>query len=321
MSNFFSSNEFFTAYARSKFPKESFSIEPVSVGGSSFKLLKVKGSFVTSLPFQDFLEPCSETLPVREKIAYLPRVSLTRMSADDWLLQQDVEKEKGHSPSPLTDWTKFQSWDDYLSWTQGRNKNAFSKNTQYKFRRLERALGKISFDFNSIDRDILELCFDWKSDQYRASGLVDGLSKGAFNRIFFKQMFDDGLLTIAVMKAGDTILAIHIGVVWHNRFYYWVPAFDPAHRKHSAGSILLEKMIEWSYREGHSEFDWLEGGEPYKFTYATDVRIMETIGTPPPIERIWKPVRKKLIVHIRKYTTLYETARSLKRFVLNQRMK
>lgn len=308
MGNFFSSDEFLCTYGETLSTSGGIQIKTVQVEDVPFRILKIGRKDYLQIPFQDFIEPLTNVSFVPPKIPFLPKVSLLKVSASDW----PQHKQPGLIPSPLIDWTKYTTWDEYVTWAQGLNKKAFSKNTQYKFRRLERELGTVTFDFSSSDASILELCFDWKSAQYQESGVV-GLTKNSIHRRFFKKMFDQGILTMAVMKAADVVLAIHIGVVQNGRFYYWIPAYDPQYKRHSAGTILLEKMIEWSYRQNHNEYDFLEGGEAYKFLYATDVRIIQALGKPPVAQRLWKPVRKKLIGQLKKQESAYEFARVMKR--------
>lgn len=319
--NFFSSIPFLSAAQKAFYNNGSTTIETIDVEGLSFRLLLEKNEkHSTLVPFQDFLEPfCSETLPANE-LKYLPRVCLKSVPLTVW--QNQLSGSESIWPSPYIDWAGFSSWNDYLTFAQERSSRAFrKKRNAYNLQRLKREIGDVRFEFCHAKREILELCFKWKSAQYRSSKLVDGLTEGSKVRKLFESLFEQEVLTISSMMAGDNIVAIHVGVVWNKRFYYWLPAYGIDYKKHSVGQILLEKLMEWSYKEGHQEFDFLLGDEEYKYLYATDVRCVEAFGTKPLEQRIWKTCRAVLMRQIRKNPQLYSFLQRVKREVITRSIR
>ena len=68
---------------------------------------------------------------------------------------------------------------------------------------------------------------------------------------------------------------------WEGRLYSWLPAHDPRHASLGPGRILLKWLMAESRARGHREFDFLIGGEEYKWQFATHARVVGPIGTPP----------------------------------------
>jgi CelD/BcsL family acetyltransferase involved in cellulose biosynthesis len=98
---------------------------------------------------------------------------------------------------------------------------------------------------------------------------------------FFEEIMASGLGLLSSLSAGNTLLAVHLGAFWEERLYWWIPAFDTQHRKYAGGRLLLELLMKESYERGHTEFDFLIGDEPYKWQYATHVRIVQELGRIP----------------------------------------
>lgn len=319
--NFFSSTPFLAAAQRAFYSNGSTEIETIQVEGLPFRLLLGKREkHAILVPFQDFLEPIrSEPLPAKQ-LRYLPNVCRKSIPLTTWQNQQSVPKSV--SPSPYIDWIKFSSWNDYVTFTQNRSMRAFrKKRNAYNLKRLKREIGEVCFEFCQARRELLKLCFEWKSAQYRSSKLVDGLAEGSKVRKLFEFLFEEDMLTISSMTAGNNVIAVHVGVIWDKRFYYWLPAYGVDYRKYSAGRILLEKLMEWSYTEGHQEFDFLLGDEEYKYLYATDVRCVEALGIEPFEQRIWSSVRPVLMKGIRKNPKLYSLLQTIKRELMTRSLR
>jgi hypothetical protein len=79
------------------------------------------------------------------------------------------------------------------------------------------------------------------------------------------------LVADAVLPAGQS---------WPGRFYYRLPAYDVEFGRYSPGRVLLRNLILAAYDEGATEFDFLLGGEPYKWDFATHTRILRAAGRP-----------------------------------------
>jgi hypothetical protein len=315
MANVFSSLEFLSAASETLCAGRRTEIITATVEGRLFRLLRVEGRPVSALPFFDFLEPIEGSSERAFPVAFLSQVSLESVAVAGW---EAGAVGDSLASSPWVDWGQFARWELFLAHIANRHRKPF--NSSRKLRKLERERGVVRFEADSRDRDLLRQCMEWKSQQYRRTRVVDVFSS---DRIvaFFQRLFDEGLLIVSALFAGETAVAVHLGCRWEQRFYYWVPAYDESTASCSPGGLLLEALLEESHRRGDREFDFLIGGEDYKFHYATDVRLIRQLGRPPLTQRLWGPLRNAVMPHIRRFETPYRTLQILKRRAREMRLR
>jgi CelD/BcsL family acetyltransferase involved in cellulose biosynthesis len=314
MSNLFSSDAFLLAAAEVCYPGERAEVALVSVQGRRFRLLRTNGKIRTDLPYYDFVEP--ETAPGEPaaNLSFLPRVCVDNVPAEGW---ESVAAERQLKGSPWIDWRGASSWEEYVRRRRQVASRAFS--SERKARRLERELGPVRMQFFATDRGLIDRCARWKSTQYQKTGFVDMFASGRVIRLFHR-MFDEGALVVSCLHAGDRPVAIHLGAMLDGRFYSWVPAYDIDAGAYSPGLLLLERMLEESYRLGHREYDFLIGPEAYKFHYATDVRLIGPLGAPNIGVRAWKRVRETMLSKLRGQSALYASLQRARRWYLQKRL-
>ena len=223
--------------------------------------------------FPLFLEPVeASTRPT--PVPYLDSVCLKTTAAGETL-------PAPFSPAPFIDWSAVPgTWDEYLQ----RREHAAGTDGFATLRRKERALardhGDVEVCFNDRDPAVFDVLTAWKSAQYRRTGLVD-LFASPRNRAFYREMASRGLLELASLRAGGRLVAAHAGSRIGGRFLYRLPAFDLAAGRYSPGALLTYHLVRRSFESGDREFDFLLGGEAYKFTYATHVRWVGPLGNEP----------------------------------------
>jgi hypothetical protein len=277
--NFFSSDAFLFSVAKVGFPGRPHGLEVVEVDGSRFRLLKVANQYVVRWPFLDFFEPLPEPGDAHSSLSYLPVVSRRVLRAEEWKPEMATEEVQ---PAPFVDWSCFSSWEEFQKRLRERpGYRPYSpQDTQRRRRKVEREIGSLRFTLHDSSPSVFERCLRWKSGQYVATGLKDLFAERR-NVELFRELHSRDLLTVSTLHAGDRLGAVHIGVVFDKRFYSWVPAYDPDLQQYAVGRLLLEELLAYSHRSGHAQFDFIVGGESYKFCYATHVRVVEPAGKPP----------------------------------------
>lgn len=283
--NFFSSDAFLLALGEVFFPGRPRQIDQREAGGLAFRLLAVNGRPITHFPFLDFLEPIPHQQPRSLPSAgYLPRALLGVVTAEEWRrLPPRAEVE----PCPFVQWSLFPTWADFAPRLPQQGTAAQRR------RKLERELGPLCFREHDSRPQALAACLGWKSAQYRSTGFPDTFADRRYLRLF-QQLFEKGALTVSSLSAGGRLAAVHICPRWPGRASSWVPAFDPGLARYTPGKLLLEAMLEWSLRRGDREFDFLIGGEEYKFHYATHVRVAGPWGEIPFSLRLKKGAKEQL---------------------------
>ncbi len=314
MSNLFSSDPFLLAAAAAFYPGERAEIVPVAVMDHHFRLLRTNRRLHTQLPFADFVEP--EVRPGRPStlLPFLPLVRVADVPIESW---EAVAAARHLAPAPWVDWQSVSSWPEYVRQRRAHRPEAFS--AARKARRLERDLGPLRLEFAAADRDLIDRCATWKSAQYQRTGFVDMFAHGGGVRLFH-HMFDQGALVVSALRAGDRAVAIHLGALVDQRFYSWITAYDTALATYSPGAVLLERMLAESYRLGHREFDFLIGGESYKFCYATDVRLIGPLGRPGRGVRLWHRLRQAALAQVRRHANLYAALQRVKRWYVQRQV-
>lgn len=112
-----------------------------------------------------------------------------------------------------------------------------------------------------------------KAQRYQDTGRSNPLANPAY-RHFYTHMTtrhqQAGLVHVSALLLDEHVLATHWGCV-HDRCFIWLmPSFDAAWRQASPGRLLLDHLVEWSFREGLRAFDFTIGDEPYKASFATE---------------------------------------------------
>ena len=136
-----------------------------------------------------------------------------------------------------------------------------------KARKLAREHGELSFSLHAPAG--LVCMFEWKSGQYRASGLTDAFGVSWTARLV-KRLMDietPGFAgTCSVLRAGDEIVAVHAGMRSNRVLHWWFPTYNPRYAAYSPGIILLLKIAA---ALGSGTIDLGKGDARYKRSLAT----------------------------------------------------
>jgi CelD/BcsL family acetyltransferase involved in cellulose biosynthesis len=144
------------------------------------------------------------------------------------------------------------------------------RDTQRQLRRLGRKVGPVHFEYDIVDKRVLDTLFLWKSAQYRATGMPDGLHGGWIPRLLHriyetKSKHFSGVLS--ALYAGDHLVAAHFGMQSERVLHWWYPAYDPKFSTYSPGLILCLELAREACSRGISRIDLGYGYEPYKLGF------------------------------------------------------
>lgn len=269
--NVYSTASFRHAFQTAYYPDRTVELQPFQLGDRVWQLPVVQGKKPIVLePFQtafiDFYEAEADQRPTPEmpKVGYLPRACHGMVSVQEW---HDQNLAQRYEPSPTVFLQELQGWQ-------------MSKRTLRSYRKLEKEVGPIRFQFSDPDPEVIATCMRWKSAQYQKTGCADHFSQAAHVRLF-QALEQSGLLLVSSLRAGDQLLAVHLGMAAAGRAYWWVPSYDADYSKYAPGKILLELLIEGCLQQNYQEFDFLIGGEDYKWDYATHIRLIGELGVRP----------------------------------------
>jgi len=132
-------------------------------------------------------------------------------------------------------------------------------------RKLAREVGELRFTLH--DAGAVEQVLRWKSDQYRRSNLTDVFGV-AWTRELLERIARQEAAGFAglcsVLRAGDRVVAAHLGMRSRDVLHYWFPAYDPEYAKFSTGIILLLRIAQAAAPLGIRAIDLGKGDAQYK---------------------------------------------------------
>jgi CelD/BcsL family acetyltransferase involved in cellulose biosynthesis len=157
----------------------------------------------------------------------------------------------------------------YERYVQGRRTagSEYIRKTEGLARKLARETGELRFTLHEAGNGVLDRLIGWKSDQYRRSKLTD---------VFGVRWTGDLLRGIAdtnapgfagvcsTLRAGDRLVAAHLGMRSGDTLHYWFPAYDPEFAKFSGGIILLLRLAQALAEMGMRTIDLGKGHAQYK---------------------------------------------------------
>jgi CelD/BcsL family acetyltransferase involved in cellulose biosynthesis len=88
-----------------------------------------------------------------------------------------------------------------------------------------------------------------------------------FHRTSVARLAAAGLLRIHALEAGGSIIAILYGLTTEARMHHYLSGFNPAYERFSPGSLLIEHAMDYARQSGQRWFDFLRGGEQYKYRW------------------------------------------------------
>ena len=77
----------------------------------------------------------------------------------------------------------------------------------------------------------------------------------------------EGILRLYRLHIGEAVAAAYYGFTWQGRSYAYIGGFDPDMPRLSPGALMLRHAIGTAIAEGCAQFDFLRGGEAYKYAW------------------------------------------------------
>jgi CelD/BcsL family acetyltransferase involved in cellulose biosynthesis len=137
-------------------------------------------------------------------------------------------------------------------------------------RKLEREVGPVVCEWQSSQpgNDLRRL-EEWKSGQYARDETWDRFAAPwiaeAVRRLAQSREPDcTGVLT--ALRAGDRLVAAHLGLLGRDRLSWWFPAYDPELGRYSPGLILLLSLIAEAAERAVPVIDLGRGEHSYKLS-------------------------------------------------------
>ncbi|WP_146536485.1 GNAT family N-acetyltransferase [Rubripirellula reticaptiva] len=198
-----------------------------------------------------------------------------------WLLKQCGVKaydfhalvgEQSHLPS-----SSFQGTTESFCALIGNDSKAFLdqlekdhrtiRRQEQKSRKMSREIGPLSVEVDCRDPLLLDQAIQWKREQYRRTNILD-LFTPDWTREMLRHLHASqssgmrGLLS--VLRAGDTVVAAHVGMIENDLLHYWFPTYDIQYSRYSPGTALFKEIVRSADQHGIRCIDMGYGEQPYK---------------------------------------------------------
>ena len=167
------------------------------------------------------------------------------------------------------------SFDDYLS--------TRSKNFRYNIRRRTKKLtNEDNAEFEVVDdpekvvsgiSEIFELHSQRAEQKNLDTKFVEDL-RFNFHKSMAPEFAAAGLIKLFFLNVGEERIASLYCFDYNNTLYYFQGGFDPAWSKKSPGLVMMARTIRYAIENGFKVFDFMRGGEEYKFNWTNDTTHM-----------------------------------------------
>ncbi len=141
-------------------------------------------------------------------------------------------------------------------------------------RKLERERGPVVVEWQSTQRSRdIEHLSRWKSEQYARTGAWDRFAEPWIVETLanLAQSSDpDCAGALGVLRAGDQLVAAHLGLLSSDRLSWWFPTYDPDFSRYSPGLILLLDLIGEAAKRAVALIDLGRGEHGYKLRVTPD---------------------------------------------------
>jgi len=141
------------------------------------------------------------------------------------------------------------------------------KQAQRKRRKLEREIGPLRFEFESIDLGVLRSLIEWKTQQHCRTGMLEVLRIPWVVELL-RTLVDSPKIgcwgALSALYAGEELLAVHLGVRNPKTLHIWFPTFNRDFEAYSPGVILILELAKAAAADGVERIDLGKGPERYK---------------------------------------------------------
>lgn len=146
------------------------------------------------------------------------------------------------------------------------------KDVARKRRKLEREVGPVRFEFHTSDPHVLRTLLDWKSQQYRRTGLTDVFRFDWTLRLLenlLEYRGEEFAGVISALYAGDHLVAAHMGLRSGRILHYWFPTYNIEFGRCSPGLVMMGEFARTAEHEGIARIDLGKGSEDFKLNFMT----------------------------------------------------
>lgn len=176
------------------------------------------------------------------------------------------------APKPAMVADLSSGYEAYLEGRRAAGQGGFLKDKRRRQRQLAEQVGPLSFSL-SANPDMLEMIIAEKRTQMRRTGQHDVFSTSWTQdllRCLNNESDPDFGLRVAVLRAGDKIVAAEAGLLSGAVYHLWFPIYDPDFARYSPGALMTLETLRALAEQGVALADFGPGAEDYKRAFAEE---------------------------------------------------
>jgi CelD/BcsL family acetyltransferase involved in cellulose biosynthesis len=204
--------------------------------------------------------------------ALLPRMQGVHRARFNGLVGATEIDQQGLAPRRAMAADLSKGFDAYLAERDAR----FLKDKRRRRRALERDHGPVTFAFKRPTVAQVDHIIARKRRQFARTHQYDVFACGwtveLLRRLVEVDDADFGL-RIAILKAGDKLMAAELGLTSGQRHHLWFPIYDPAYARYSPGGLMTLDTLEAAAALGITRVDFGVDAESYKHDFAEPAEI------------------------------------------------
>jgi CelD/BcsL family acetyltransferase involved in cellulose biosynthesis len=171
------------------------------------------------------------------------------------------------------------NFDEYLAGIDKKQRHEIRR----KLRNVEQSLAEGNFYFveekDKLQAETQAFIDMMAQDPSKKEFLTDAMQQHLHNTA--QVAFDNGWLQLSFFTLDGEKAAANMSFKFNNRLWLYNSGWEWEYREFSPGWVLLTHLLEWANEHGIEEFDFMRGGEAYKYKFGgIDRHIYRVTLTP-----------------------------------------
>jgi len=157
------------------------------------------------------------------------------------------------------------SWESYLSGLEKKQRHELRR----KMRRLETHPDPVRWRIVGPEEDLdaaMEVFLALMAQEPQKARFLTPTMRAQF-RECARAARENGWLQLALMDVAGVPVAGYLNFDYGNRIWVYNSGLNPEYQWLSPGWVLIAHLIRWAIEHGREEFDFLRGGEDYKYRF------------------------------------------------------
>jgi CelD/BcsL family acetyltransferase involved in cellulose biosynthesis len=154
----------------------------------------------------------------------------------------------------------------------------FRRSLRRQLRKLKREQGQVELKYHYESGSLeqaMEILFRLHQKRWKLKGEAGVFESQEARDISMQtaKLFDQkNWLRLYFLTVNDKPVAANLSLEYKKKMYGHLVGFDPDYSRYGVGCLLQLKVLEDCIVKGISEYDFMQGAEPYKFNWTTKYR-------------------------------------------------